>query len=124
MALGMSLASLLPNDIEFTRKKKTHAMQTPQGDLRHTPRKFGQWGAQLAALEQRLKRSVLRNRAALQGKLQGLRRRYQELQLRLREAAHGSTEVEWEDVRSEIDEANHDLRTLAVKVRVGTEKAS
>ncbi|MFT5289166.1 MAG: hypothetical protein ACI82F_001225 [Planctomycetota bacterium] len=81
------------------------------------------WGDQFAALEERVAHSVHNGRANFKRKLQALARKKRALKLRLREAAHGTTAVEWEDVKDELQEAVSDFRSLATEVYDDVRKA-
>lgn len=74
------------------------------------------WGDQFSSLERKLKQSGISGHKQLKRKLDTLKDKKRTLQLRLREAAHGSTNTEWEDVREPLEKAVEDFRSLAVEV--------
>ncbi len=74
------------------------------------------WGDQFSSLERKLKHSARTEHKSLKQKLDTLKDKKRSLQLRLREAAHGSTNTEWEDVREPLEKAVEDFRSLAAQV--------
>lgn len=99
-------------------------MQTKTDYLEGTTLQLDLWGDQFASLEHKVAFEVEKDRQELMKQLQSLKRRKRALKLKLREAAHGTTKTQWEDVREDLEEAVGDFRSLAVEVYDKVRRAS
>lgn len=91
-------------------------MQTKTDYIDGTTLQLDLWSDQFSNLEELLSRSAAPTRRDLRKELESLKKRRRTLKRRLREAAHGSTATDWEDVREPLEEAVQDFRELAIEV--------
>ncbi len=97
-------------------------MQNKTDFIAGATQKLDLWGGRFETLEQRVARSTGAGRESIERELRRLARKKRSLERHLQEAAHGTTNVEWEDVRGQLEEALEDFDSLASKVRVSAEE--
>ena len=79
------------------------------------------WDRKFEGLQRRISRLAADGRRGLDARLLDMRSKKNELERRLREAAHG-TRASWEDVRRDLADAVRDFRSLSRQVRERTRR--